>query len=328
MAYFGNVQSDKVFSKMEPRTTFLLLWFVVCAIVVLLMVKGGIFRATPVPQAPVVIEKEIRTPTIKVLVPKEAIKAGEKLREDQFVVQDRVVQGMEERVVTAFASIEGTYASAFIAPQAPLLKDYVTFTVPANALTAKIPDGFRAVTISVDAESGVEGWVRPGVRVDVVWLSTLRGKPAVTTIVEDAEILSAERSIEADPENSGKSIPSHVTLLVSIKDGQKIQLAKTTGSLSLSLRGTADRNANGNETITVERLLRSSETEGRSDATGWIKVGDKGYEITTEGKLQASDSAQNVLKQSVDLPPSPPPPPPAAKQPEQPQIVKRPYYRK
>lgn len=298
MAYFGNTNSYRLFSRVEPRTLFVLLWFSVCLLVVALMYRNGGRSMTP--SAPPSQSQHIGVVT-KVLVPINSIEPGVKLTSNLFKVEDRSIEGIESKVIRNFDSINGAYSNSLIASNVPLVNEYITFETPANALTAKIPEGYRAVTISVNEETGVEGWVRPGARVDVVWLSSLRGRPSITTIVENAEILSAERSIDKDPTAKNEGAPGHITLLVSIKDAQRIQLAKSAGSLSLSLRGTKDRNEIGSETITVEGLLRTSETMNQSDATGWIKVGDKSFEINTEGKIKPSSSADEVLKQVVEL---------------------------
>ncbi|RIL10101.1 MAG: Flp pilus assembly protein CpaB [Proteobacteria bacterium] len=295
MAYFGNSGGDKVWNKVEPRTMFLVVWLGLCAVVVAIILKGGFGSEE---SAPIQAATAPKQPSMGlVLVPREEIPAGNKLTRNLFTLENRAIDGIELRTVNTFEQIEGSFAAAQIAANEPLLRDHVTFAAPANAVTAKIPEGFRAVTISVDAESGVEGWVRPGARVDVVWASQVRGRSTVTTIVENAEVLSAERSTEINPE-SGKPIPSHITLLVNIEDAQRIQLAKTSGSLSLNLRGTSDQAEIGGKTLAVSNLLKSGDNKKRSDATGWVQIGDKGFEIGTTGRLKPSEDAHEVLSKS------------------------------
>ena len=199
---------------------------------------------------PVVVQKE--EPEIKmvdVLVPIQDIEPA------LFKKESRPQIGVSGRVVRDFEEITGHYSRSLIVAGQPLYRDYITNVRPTNAITANIPEGYRAVTISVDARSSVEGWARPGAKVDIVWASKIRGQPGVTVIVQNARILSAERQIDAKTQ-PGMPVPSTVTLLVSASDAAKIQLASTTGALSLNLRGDNDvGKGTSGSSITVQDLL-------------------------------------------------------------------------
>lgn len=100
-----------------------------------------------------------------------------------------------------------------------------------NAMTARIPAGYRAVSLDV------KGFSRPGEHVDVVWLAELQSKSVSALIVQDARVLSNE----SDPAAGGDAADlSTVTILVRAEDAAKIELARATGTLALSIRDTAD----------------------------------------------------------------------------------------
>jgi pilus assembly protein CpaB len=124
-------------------------------------------------------------------------------------------------------------------PEQPLSDKMVTNVRPITAISSKIPEGYRAVTIPVDQTTGVEGWAKPGVKVDVSWTSVRDGRSLVTTIVYNAEVLSAGGSPSSNP-NEPPSAATTVTLLVTDADAGKIHLAQTNGKVSLSLRGDND----------------------------------------------------------------------------------------
>ena len=204
-------------------------------------------------------QEEIQIKMTNVLVPVKEIAAGSELAPNMFKIESRPSVGITGRAVKNFEAIKGYYSKSLIVPGQPLYMDYISADRPINTLTAAIPEGFRAVTIRVDQRSGVEGWARPGAKVDVVWASRIRGQPGVTVIVENAKVLSAERDTKTETE-PGQAVPSTVTLLVSAKDAAKIQLAATTGSMSLSLRGDVDSvGGNAVGSITVDDLLGSSQ---------------------------------------------------------------------
>lgn len=231
------------------------------------------------------VETEIKM--LEVLVPLRDLQPGTLLEAQMFRRESRPQVGVSDRTVRTFEEVRGHYARSLIVAGQPLHRDYITTIKPTNALTASIPKGFRAVTIRVDERTSVEGFVRPGAKVDVVWASRISGQPGVTVIVENAKVLSAERQTDAQ-QKSGVPVPSTVTLLVTSQDAQKVQLASTTGKLSLSLRGDTDEVSDGNaKPITVRDLIgKSGGDRGPAfDAQGSVTIGGEKW-FMVDGKLQ------------------------------------------
>ncbi len=246
----------------------------------------------PAPATVVVQEKKEEVKMVSVLVPVQEIATGTALEYRLFRKEKRPQVGVSDRVVKEFEEIKGHYARSLIVKGQPLQKDLITSVKPINELTAEIPEGYRAVTIGVDVRTSVEGFVRPGARVDVVWASRIRGKPAITTIVENARVLSAERQTSS-VNQKGASVPNTVTLLVSTRDAQKIQLASTTGKLSLSLRGDED-SGKGGETnpITLDDLIGGAKKEQvQEDIEGTVTIGGEKW-LLVDGKLKPAGSTK------------------------------------
>jgi Flp pilus assembly protein CpaB len=191
-----------------------------------------------------VIEKEVvQAPLemVDVLVPIQKIEGGAGLEPIMFRKEKRPKIAVTDRVIRDFDQIKGFYSRSVIYPDQPLVNDYITQIKPVNSITASIPVGFRAVTFTVTATTSVEGWAKAGARVDVAWGSVIRGQHAITVIVQNAKIISADRQVEGAPPNpDAPPVPTTVTLLVSAKDAQKISLASALGPLSLHLRGDND----------------------------------------------------------------------------------------
>lgn len=204
-----------------------------------------------------VVERDPSIEMVKVLVPIQSIDSGAQLDAAMFRVEERPKVTVTDSSVQDFEIIQGKFARSLIVANQPLHLDYVTDQRPINQITALIPEGYRAVTIPVDVRTGIEGWARPGARVDVAWNTTIRGKPAVAIIVENAKVLSASRSTENSKQaNTEAPIPTELTLLVSIKDANKIILAQKSGSLALSLRGDSEPGkTEAGGAITVDDLL-------------------------------------------------------------------------
>lgn len=292
MAYFGGVGSERPWPRVNPGAALLM-------VVAVVFIGGSsyvLLTTDVLKQAFASQHDEIKpiveTPTLvttEVLVPNSTIRAGKRLYPEMFHREARNIQGMEGKLVNVNDDINSYFALSNIPAGTLLFKEQVSDVPPRNLITARIPEGFRAVSISVDAESGVEGWARPGAKVDVVWSTQQRGRQMVSTIVENAEVLSAARSTETtmnDNRDSSKPLPSQITLLVAVKDAQKIQLAKASGSLTLNLRGDGEEANRGNEAITVDRLLKGSGAESNDDVQGTVQFNGKEYQVKG-GKLVA-----------------------------------------
>lgn len=222
------------------------------------------------------VVKEAPVEKVEVLIPVQQIEAGRPLEPALFRRELRGRVGLSPKVIKSFEEIKGFYARTLILPDQPLHSDYITKVRPMNEIIQQIPEGYRAVSIRVDVTSSVEGWVRPGARVDVIWASRINGKSAVSTIVENAKVLSVERDTRTEVK-AGSPVPSTVTLLVPAEDSKKIQLALTTGTLSLSLRGdSGGSKASGtNGTITIDDLInggRSSQGPAVPQCSGRVKT--------------------------------------------------------
>jgi pilus assembly protein CpaB len=231
--------------------------------------------------------------TVTVLVPSREVSAGSLLDPSMFRAEQRPeVSVATIRVIKDFEEIKNYYARTLLVRGQPLHQELITKVRPLNAITTNIPEGYRAVTISVDARTGVMGFAQPGARVDVVWASRIRDKPGVTVIVQNAKVLSAERQTRTDGVEMEGPIPSTITLLVSTEDAAKIQLASTTGAMSLSLRGDEDNKGMPvGRSITIDDLLGGTREEVAPRGPQVTVRSDNGksevFVLNPGGKLEA-----------------------------------------
>ncbi|MCB0334594.1 MAG: Flp pilus assembly protein CpaB [Bdellovibrionales bacterium] len=287
---FGGVHPNKQNDKAKVILAASLVFIVLFASLAYVLLSS---QSEPPKAAAVVVDSggESEIKMVDVLVPVSEIQPGAALEARMFRKESRPQVGVSNRVVRDFEEIKAHFARSLIVPNQPLHRDYITSVRPTNILTANIPEDFRAVTIRVDARTSVEGFVRPGANVDVVWASRIRGKPGITTIVQNAKVLSAERQTKVDNANPGVPVPSTVTLLVTAEDAQKIQLASTTGKLSLSLRGDADAGkAAGSKTITLDDLIGGIPGARKEEnVEGTVTIGGERW-LLVDGKLKPATS--------------------------------------
>jgi pilus assembly protein CpaB len=125
------------------------------------------------------------------------------------------------------------------------------FADPASGqqLAAVIPNGKRAVGISVTNYAGLDGLLTPGAMVDVmVSLKAGDGREAVTTtLLENVQVLAiGQQTVVSqnkiiNPVEAGRANETHcVTLLVDSKQAKSLQKAMEQGNLSLALRNPLD----------------------------------------------------------------------------------------
>ena len=107
------------------------------------------------------------------------------------------------------------------------------------SIAALLPDGMRAATVSINAVSGVAGFVKPNDTVDVLITRQAIGNGGGTGQVTDV-LLQNVRIIAMDQDAAGANgapvVSRTATVEVTPVDAQKLVLGQQLGSLSLVLR--------------------------------------------------------------------------------------------
>ncbi len=228
-----------------------------------------------------------------VLVPIRRIEVGEKLSPDMFRIELRSRFGLSEGVIGDMASIEGFYSRSLILPEQPLYRDYLTQYGSNNPIVQEIPAGFRAVSIRVDDTSSVEGWIRKGSIVDVQLVTKVNAQDILKVIVEKAKVLSAERTVVANTQQTVDKVPTTVTLLVNSDDANKITLASMNGRLNLVLRNPDDDIQNPASSIDMPNVMNLQrnlpQIEAKRSCPGRLVVGGETRCICANGDMIEAD---------------------------------------
>lgn len=116
-------------------------------------------------------------------------------------------------------------------------------------LAAALGAGMRAVTVPVSAQTSVAGFIFPGDRVDVILTQSVAGGgdgpplKASETMMRNVRVLATDQKTDKSVDDKGNTVVntySTVTLEATPQMAEKISVAQTVGSLSLSLRSIAD----------------------------------------------------------------------------------------
>lgn len=157
----------------------------------------------------------------------------------------------------------GTVVRYPITAGQPLTRGSLVGPKDRGFLAAALGPGMRAITVPVNAAASVAGFVFPGDRVDIVLTQDVvgggDGEPLKVseTIVRNVRVLATDQRIDSKDED-GKTVVktfSNVTLEVTPRIAEKIAVAQSMGSLSLSLRSIADT------TSELERAVAAGEVK-------------------------------------------------------------------
>lgn len=129
--------------------------------------------------------------------------------------------------------VTGLYTTRLVSPESPITTDLLTSRAPQAELP--IPAGYRAVTVPIDELSSNAFQVRPNQRVDLILTHPdTNGRPEVTPVVRMVKVLSIGNARDPREERIGAR---SATLLVTMDDALRVELAKKLGTLSLILAG-------------------------------------------------------------------------------------------
>lgn len=107
-------------------------------------------------------------------------------------------------------------------------------------LAAVLSPGMRAVSIQVNAITGISGFVLPGDRVDMVLTHTVptpdrrQARHVSETVLQDIRVIAVDQKI--DDTSNKASVAKTVTFEVTPKQVEKIGIISKIGKISLSLR--------------------------------------------------------------------------------------------
>ena len=178
-------------------------------------------------------------PTIQVVVTSKPLPLGTRVQAGDLRLVTwpaaQPVQGMFTRVEDC---VNRAVITSMIENE-PLLEGKLAPKDGGAGLSATIPDGMRAVSVSVNDVIGVAGFVVPGTMVDVLVTGGTNVGNVTRTILENVRVMAAGQKVEQDREGKPQTVPV-ITLLVSPQDANALTMASTQGRIQLALRNTLD----------------------------------------------------------------------------------------
>jgi Flp pilus assembly protein CpaB len=185
-----------------------------------------------------------------VLVAKTLIEKGTSgeviATEDLFTVKKVNDDQVEEGAISDPSSLQGKVTSADVLPKQQLTTGALTGST--NAVSARLADYDRAITVGVDTPHGLLGNVRAGDKVDVIGVLG----PVVRMLVRDVLVLD---TVKIDPkEDVDEEKP--VTLRVTDKQAAAIAYTQDQGEVWLVLRPPTRAKQSEISGLSLKHLLR------------------------------------------------------------------------
>lgn len=248
---------------MDGKKIILLVGALVVALVTAFMARS-LFTGASAPQTQAaIIAAEQDGP--QVLVATRAMPVGTIIEADSFRYQPWPKELLEKAYYLKGeadpAALVGTVVRFAVTAGQPVTQGALVKPGDRGFLAAALGPGMRAVTVSVSAQSGVAGFVFPGDRIDLVLTQDVQGGgdgpplKVSETFVRNIRVLATDQRTDTT-DDEGKSVVktfSTVTLETTPRIAEKIAVAQTVGSLSLSLRSIADNTAD------LERAIAAGE---------------------------------------------------------------------
>lgn len=185
----------------------------------------------------------------QVIVAVADIPAGSFVRADVHVAlvdwpKSAITDSMFTNLTSKASDFNGAVARRAIQKGEPILKGLLVKANEGGFMSAVLEPGKRAVSIPVDATSGNAGFIFPGDHVDLILTHAVTNQSVQTraseTFVEDVRVLAVDQMLD-NPENKAV-LAKTVTLEVTPKQVEEINLAKDLGKISLSLRSLSMKN--------------------------------------------------------------------------------------
>lgn len=257
------------------------------------------YRAAQPPQ--VMMQPLASTPalaplTVGYLAAARSLPAGTLARDEDFVIKNvapaQLPAGAIENGPEVLASVRGALIRRYIDAGAPVAPDDILRLRERGFLAAVLAPGTRAVSVGVDAVTGVAGLIWPGDRVDVILTQQMDQATAPITrrilsetVLRDLRVIAVDQEIVqgATPGGAAGKPARTVTLQVSETEAEHLAVAVLLGRISLSIRAMVaapDAEAAGTGQAVFSADV-SPTLRGAGDTGGRVQViqGDKRDEV-------------------------------------------------
>ncbi|MFZ0311367.1 MAG: Flp pilus assembly protein CpaB [Candidatus Korobacteraceae bacterium] len=192
---------------------------------------------------------------VKVVVAAKPLDTGTPLTADDLILIDWPSSAMIDGTFHKPEDLNGRIVMYPIAFKEPVREGLLAAPGATVGLTAKIPDGMRAVAIVTSEVNNVAGFLLPGSHVDVLVSFRQEGAkdPMTTTVLQDIQVLSTGEKLQPDVNGKPQNVKV-VTLLLTPDDAEKLLLATNQGTVQFVLRNASDQDKVTTRPVNIKDL--------------------------------------------------------------------------
>jgi pilus assembly protein CpaB len=199
----------------------------------------------------------------KVAVAATDINLGQRLNPDMIRMVDWPAGSMPEGAFTNPQEIDGRVLKTSLLRGEPVMEAKLAPVGTKGGLSAVITEGKRAITVRVNDVIGVAGFALPGNYVDIIVSTQKEGAPndrgqnISKIVLERILVLAVAQEVSRD--DTKPRVVNAVTLEVTPEQAERLDLARSVGTLSLALRNQIDPNPGITEGATKTTLLNDKQ---------------------------------------------------------------------
>ncbi|MCM3607323.1 Flp pilus assembly protein CpaB [Cupriavidus pauculus] len=218
--------------------------------------------------------------TVKVAVANTDINLGQRLAPEFVKLVEWPRESLPPGTLSDLKTVDGRVTKASVMRGEPILESKLTPAGTKGGLSAVIAEGKRAITVRVNDVVGVAGFALPGSFVDIIvntqkagmkTNTATEGEQSISKIVLE-KILVLAVAQEVNRDETKPKVVNAVTLEVSPEEAEKLDLARSVGSLSLVLRNQVEARPVETAGATKRSLLNEPIIQAAAPATPIAKA--------------------------------------------------------
>ncbi len=217
-----------------------------------IVAAGGTFALTQTGKSDKSATQQVEQKGPYVLVASKTLTAGSFVNTENLKWQAFPDEGISAAYLTKdktkIEELNGSVVRRVITAGEPVTHERLIKPGDRGFVAAILKDGMRAVSVSVNATSGIAGLVFPGDQVDVLLTHSVQAEDEARptrqvseTILTNVRVLAIDQ--RTDDQNAKPTVPKTTTLEVTPKQAEILMVARELGRLSLSLRSLSDTSA-------------------------------------------------------------------------------------
>jgi len=245
--------------------------------------------------------------TVRMVVAAKDLPMGTRLKDADLKLVEYPEKNVPKGSIFQKARATDRVLMAALATNEPVLQARLSDGASPEGVASTIERGYRAVTVQITDATGVAGLIQANSQVDVIFTRPGSMAEATTsTILQKVKVLSVGRAVPTGQTVDPRAPKSPtVTLVLKPDDAQKLELAKSQGKISLTLRNPTDEvNAAPTEPYTTDvldpmisaRLARAR--RGRTTSVSRANLEDPNVWQELTGEKKPTDTRQLAAEEA------------------------------